>query len=182
MPDRIRLVFLNEFLFFAQIIDSLFNTVSDKRICVFGFAFKKNTGDTRESAAITICKILLEEGARLAIYDPKVEHTQIMADLTHPAVTHSPESVRKVVSIQDDPYESVTGAHAIVVCTEWDKFAELDYERIYSLMVKPAYIFDGRKILNHERLQQIGFHVQTIGKRLNRVGVLRTWGNIPAMN
>lgn len=97
--------------------------MSDKRICIFGFAFKKNTGDTRESAAITICKILLEEGARLAIYDPKVEHAQIMADLEHPAVSDSPESVRRVVSILDDPYEAVTGAHAIVVCTEWDKFS-----------------------------------------------------------
>lgn len=111
------------FRFAFQIIDSLFNTVSNKSICVFGFAFKKNTGDTRESAAISICKILLEEGAHLNVYDPKVEETQILNDLTHPSVTHSPENVRKVVNICADPYDAVSGSHAIVVCTEWDKFA-----------------------------------------------------------
>lgn len=111
------------YFFIIQIIESLFNTVSDKRICIFGFAFKKNTGDTRESAAITICKILLEEGARLEIFDPKVEENQILADLTHPSVTHTPEKVRQAANIRDDPYTAVTGTHAIVVCTEWDKFA-----------------------------------------------------------
>lgn len=114
------------FLFILQIIESLFNTVSDKRISIFGFAFKKNTGDTRESPAITVCKILLEEGARLEVYDPKVESEQIMADLTHPSVTQNPESVRRVVKIQQDPYEAVAGTHAIVICTEWDEF-EVSY-------------------------------------------------------
>lgn len=150
-----------------------------------------------------MCKILLEEGARLEIYDPKVERDQILADLTHPSVTNNPELVRSVVKINEDPYTAVAGTHAIVVCTEWDEFEvimpgtsckvllsnrncfffqKLDYQRIYKSMMKPAYIFDGRKILDHDRLQQIGFHVQTIGKRLNRVGLLRSWGNIPQLN
>uniref|UniRef100_A0A182SNX4 UDP-glucose 6-dehydrogenase n=1 Tax=Anopheles maculatus TaxID=74869 RepID=A0A182SNX4_9DIPT len=152
--------------FSQKIIECLFNTVTDKRISILGFAFKKNTGDTRETPAITVCRTLLDEGAQLNIYDPKVEPEQIIADLTHPKVTESPEHVKRAVQIFADPYDAVRGTHALVVCTEWDEFVSLNYERIYASMMKPAYIFDGRKILPHERLQQIGFHVQTIGKRL----------------
>uniref|UniRef100_A0A2M4CTW7 UDP-glucose 6-dehydrogenase n=1 Tax=Anopheles darlingi TaxID=43151 RepID=A0A2M4CTW7_ANODA len=152
--------------FSQKIIECLFNTVTDKRISILGFAFKKNTGDTRETPAIAVCRTLLDEGAQLNVYDPKVEPEQIMADLTHPAVTDSPEHVKRAVQIFADPYDAVRGTHALVVCTEWDEFVNLNYERIYASMMKPAYIFDGRKILPHERLQQIGFHVQTIGKRL----------------
>lgn len=194
-----------------QIIECLFNTVSDKRITIFGFAFKKNTGDTRETPAITVCKTLLEEGAKLNIYDPKVDHQQILEDLTHPCVTDSPEYVRKAIDIFDNAYDAVKDTYAIVLCTEWDEFVvrmilfgifhykcykansmdfiisflsfshslshlqELDYRAIYSKMMKPAYIFDGRKILKHKELQDIGFHVQTIGRKLNRTGLLRSW-------
>lgn len=108
--------------FSQKIIECLFNTVSDKRISIFGFAFKKNTGDTRETPAITVCKILLEEGAKLEIYDPKVEPEQIINDLTHPSVTKNPEYVRQAVKIQPNPYSAVMGTHAIVICTEWDEF------------------------------------------------------------
>lgn len=103
-----------------QIIKSLFNTVSGKKIAILGFAFKKNTGDTRESPAITVCKDLLEEGARLEVYDPKVDSEQVMADLT--SVIQNSELVQRAVSIKYDAYEAVTGAHAIVICTEWDEF------------------------------------------------------------
>lgn len=108
--------------FEPQIIECLFNTVSDKRIAIFGFAFKKNTGDTRETPAITVCKILLEEGAKLEIYDPKVESEQIFKDLTSASVTENPEYVRQAVRVQSNPYSAVERAHAIVVCTEWDDF------------------------------------------------------------
>nr|AHK26793.1 UDP-glucose 6-dehydrogenase [Epicauta chinensis] len=154
--------------FTAKVVESLFNTVSGKRICILGFAFKKNTGDTRETPAIYVAKTLLNEGASLRIYDPKVEEQQIFQDLTHPSVCESPEDVRKRVSIYHDAYTASSGTHAIVLCTEWDEFVTLDYHRIYDGMMKPAYIFDGRKILDHEALINIGFHVQTIGKRLQR--------------
>ena len=143
----------------------------------------------------------MEEGAKLDIYDPKVEPEQIIDDLTHPMVTDSPENVKQAVQIHSDPYSAVRSTHAIVLCTEWDEFIvsivyhvkqyncinilftlkHLDYKRIYQSMMKPAYIFDGRKILDHDRLQQIGFHVQTIGKKLNRTGLMRTWGSIPQL-
>ena len=152
--------------FSQKIIECLFNTVSDKRLAILGFAFKKNTGDTRETPAISVCKALLDEGAKLTIYDPKVEKSQIIKDLTTPQVTDFPDEVKKSIEIFNNAEDAVKGTHAIVVCTEWDEFVELDYERLFDLMVKPAYIFDGRKILDHERLQQIGFHVITIGKKL----------------
>ncbi|VVC43165.1 UDP-glucose/GDP-mannose dehydrogenase, dimerisation,UDP-glucose/GDP-mannose dehydrogenase,UDP- [Cinara cedri] len=151
--------------FSNKIIESLFNTVTGKKITMFGFAFKKDTGDTRESPAIHVAKTLLDEGAKLNIYDPKVEHEQIQRDLTHPYVTENPEAVMKSIEIHNDPYYATINTHAIVICTEWDEFIELDYKQIYRGMIKPAFIFDGRKILNHDNLTKIGFQVHTIGRR-----------------
>lgn len=164
--------------FSQKIIECLFNTVNEKRISVLGFAFKKNTGDTRETPAITVCKTLLDEGAKLNIYDPKVERSQIITDLTSPRVTDFPDEVKKSIEIFTDPYTAVENTHAIIVCTEWDEFVELDFTKIYNSMMKPAYIFDGRKILNHEELQNLGFHVITIGKRLKQTG-LKAFGYVP---
>jgi UDPglucose 6-dehydrogenase len=165
--------------FSQKIIECLFNTVNDKHISILGFAFKKNTGDTRETPAISVCKTLLEEGAKLNLYDPKVEKSQMIFDLTSARVTDNPEHVRNSIEIFTDPYAAVANTHAIVVCTEWDEFTELDFNKIYQSMMKPAYIFDGRKILNHEALQDMGFHVVTIGKKLNRAGLMRNFGSIP---
>lgn len=151
--------------FSNKIIESLFNTVTGKKITIYGFSFKKDTGDTRESPAIHVAKTLLDEGAKLSIYDPKVEPEQIKKDLTHPYVTDNPENVIKSIEIHDNPYRASHSTHAIVICTEWDEFVNLDYEEIYKHMMKPAFIFDGRKILNHETLATIGFQVHTIGKR-----------------
>ncbi|KAJ8924751.1 hypothetical protein NQ315_000904 [Exocentrus adspersus] len=161
--------------FTSKIIESLFNTVSGKKICILGFAFKCNTGDTRESPAIHVAKTLLDEGASLKIYDPKVEEFRIFEDLTHPSICESPEEVRKNVLVCKDAYTASEGCHAIVVCTEWNEFVVLDYNKIYEKMMKPAYIFDGRKILDHEALINIGYHVQTIGKQLGKPAVMRSW-------
>ncbi|XP_046388450.1 UDP-glucose 6-dehydrogenase [Ischnura elegans] len=163
--------------FSEKVIESLFNTVTGKQIALLGFAFKKNTGDTRESPAIHVAKTLLDEGAKLHIYDPKVDHDQIIQDLTHPTVTDEPENVKNSIVIHSDPYSATNATHAIVLCTEWDEFTTLDYGKIYDGMMKPAYIFDGRKILDHAQLIKLGFHVQTIGKRLHRPVVNRIWGS-----
>jgi len=164
-----KVVDMNEYQkdrFSKKIIDCLFNTVSDKRLAILGFAFKKNTGDTRETPAISICKALLDEGAMLSIYDPKVEKAQILFDLTSPKVTDFPDETMKSIEIANNAEDAVRDAHAMIVCTDWDEFNELNFERMFDLMKKPAYIFDGRKMLDHEKLQQIGFNVVTIGKRL----------------
>ncbi|XP_041965382.1 UDP-glucose 6-dehydrogenase-like [Alosa sapidissima] len=153
--------------FSSRIISCLFNTVTDKKIALLGFAFKKDTGDTRESSSIHISRYLLEEGACLCVYDPKVKAEQIIQDLTQ--IT-APSRVSQLVTIATNPYEACENAHAIVICTEWDMFKELDYERIYKAMLKPAFVFDGRRILDglHDQLQNIGFQVETIGKRVSQ--------------
>uniref|UniRef100_A0A5F9D9P0 UDP-glucose 6-dehydrogenase n=1 Tax=Oryctolagus cuniculus TaxID=9986 RepID=A0A5F9D9P0_RABIT len=154
--------------FASRIIDSLFNTVTDKKIAILGFAFKKDTGDTRESSSIYISKYLMDEGAHLHIYDPKVPREQIVVDLSHPGVSED-DQVTRLVTISKDPYEACDGAHAVVICTEWDMFKELDYERIHKKMLKPAFIFDGRRVLDglHDELQAIGFQIETIGKKVS---------------
>jgi UDPglucose 6-dehydrogenase len=108
--------------FTAKVIQSLFNTVSGKTVTILGFAFKKNTGDTRETPAIHVAKTLLDEGATLKIYDPKVEEEQIYCDLTHPSVCESPEKVKKAITVYQDAYSACENSHAIVLCTEWDEF------------------------------------------------------------
>ncbi|KAK7204853.1 UDP-glucose/GDP-mannose dehydrogenase family, NAD binding domain-containing protein [Myxozyma melibiosi] len=152
--------------FTEHIISSLFNTLTGKRIAVLGFAFKKDTGDTRESSAITIIKYLRAEQAKVAIYDPKVEESQIWFDLAEPGIVDDVTALKKQVSITSSAYEAAAGADAVVICTEWDEFkdTELDYEKIYASMNKPAFIFDGRLILNQKKLETIGFKVETIGR------------------
>ena len=110
--------------FSQRIVQCMFNTVTDKPIALLGFAFKKNTGDTRESPAIYVAKQLLEEGAHLHIYDPKVERAQILEDLNQPA-PGSPTNGHhssSLIRIHDDPYTASEGTHALVICTEWDEF------------------------------------------------------------
>ena len=145
--------------FVRRIMGAMFNTVSGRNLAIFGFAFKKDTNDTRESPAITVCRSLLDEQAVLRIYDPQVGKDQIYRDLgLDPAQDDSR------VQVLDDPYAAVDGADAIAVLTEWDEFNELDYDRIYKEMRKPAHIFDGRNLLDVAGLSAIGFTLHSIGK------------------
>uniref|UniRef100_A0A9J8ANT0 UDP-glucose 6-dehydrogenase n=2 Tax=Cyprinus carpio TaxID=7962 RepID=A0A9J8ANT0_CYPCA len=155
--------------FACRIIDCLFNTVTGKKIALLGFSFKKDTGDTRESSSIYISKYLMDEGAKLHIYDPKVLKEQIIQDLSQPSISgDNPERVSDLVTVSSDPYEACGSAHALVICTEWDMFKELNYEKIYHKMLKPAFIFDGRRVLDHlhPQLQNLGFQIETIGKKV----------------
>ena len=143
--------------FSRKILASMFNSISDKKIAILGFAFKKDTNDTRESAAIYVCKDLIEEHASLAIYDPKVDASQIQRDL-------GIDTENEYVSYCTDAYEATKDAHAILILTEWDEFKVLDYSRIYEQMHQPSFIFDGRNILDIDALIEIGFEVSGIGK------------------
>jgi len=143
--------------FASRVIRTLFNTVSGKRLGVMGFAFKKDTNDTRESPAISVCKSLLEEQANLAIYDPKVPASQIYADLGV-----QPDDPR--IEICNRVTEVAQGAHALLALTEWDEFCDVDYTTVFAKMQKPAWIFDGRNVLDAPRLRALGFHVYSIGK------------------
>ncbi len=151
---------------FAQkIIKTLFNTVADKKIGILGFAFKKDTNDTRESAAIYVCRDLLIEQANLAIYDPQVSLEQIIADLEYVGITDARQlaedgHITKVTSAA----EAADGAHALAVLTEWDEFKELDYAAIHETMLKPACLFDGRNIIDRDQVTAAGFQLYSIGK------------------
>lgn len=148
--------------FSQKIVSTLFNTVNGKRIAMLGFAFKKDTNDTRETAAMYVGRDLLDEQAVLAVHDPKVSREQIFKDLKE-SETDAEGNANKQVDICEDPYEAAKGAHGLAIMTEWDSFKELDYKKIYESMYKPAFIFDGRNILDHEKLREIGFDVFAIG-------------------
>lgn len=149
--------------FAKNIVKTLYNTVSGKKIAFFGWAFKKDTNDTRESAAIYVADLLLEEQAQITVYDPKVTAEQIYADLDYLNTRNSEEN-RRLVNVVQSPYEAAEGAHAIAVLTEWGEFREYNYQDIYNKMQKPAFVFDGRNILAADRLKEIGYKMQVIGK------------------
>ncbi len=144
--------------FSTRIVRSLFNTVADKRIAILGFAFKKDTNDTRESAAINVCRDLLSEHANVVVYDPKVPAHEIITDTLGRGQTNPRLTVAK------SAYEACQGAHAVAIVTEWDEFKTLDYQKIYEGMPKPAFFFDGRNIVDLAKLKAIGFRVSGIGK------------------
>ncbi|MBE0390219.1 UDP-glucose 6-dehydrogenase [Flavobacterium sp. PL002] len=148
--------------FSNNIVQTLYNTVSGKKITFLGWAFKKDTNDTRESAAIYVADDLINEEAQIAVFDPKVTEKKVLADLNYLATRPSDKNKNFVHSFED-PYEACKGAHAIAVLTEWDEFKEYNWQTIYDGMQKPAFIFDGRNILNGAELKKIGFIYQGIG-------------------
>ena len=140
----------------GNMLKEMFNTVANKRIALFGFAFKANTGDTRESPAIRIARLLLDEHAQLAITDPK-------------ALTHAKDDLRDVaewIHFTADPYVAAQGADAIVVLTDWAEYRALDFARLYAGMRKPAFLFDARNMLDVATLRELGFHARGVGKGL----------------
>ena len=148
--------------FSDRIVSTLYNTVSGKKITFFGWAFKKDTNDTRESAAIKVADNLLNEQANISVYDPKVVEERIYADLDH-LNTRSSEENRALLKVQKDPYEASKNSHAIAILTEWDEFKTYNWKKIYNNMNKPAFVFDGRGILDINALEKIGFVCYKIG-------------------
>ncbi len=148
--------------FSNRIVQTLYNTVADKKITFLGWAFKKDTNDTRESAAIYVADDLINEQAKIAIYDPKVSYGKVLADLNYLETRTSDHNRKGIISF-DNPYEACKNAHAIAILTEWDEFIQYDWQKIYDGMEKPAFVFDGRNILNAIELEKIGFVYQAIG-------------------
>ncbi|ALM06791.1 UDP-glucose 6-dehydrogenase [Sediminicola sp. YIK13] len=149
--------------FAENIISTLYNTVSGKKIVFYGWAFKKDTNDTRESAAIYVADALLEERAEIIVYDPKVSEKTIYADLDY-LNTRSPEENRRLLKVVKDPIKATEEAHAIAILTEWDEFKTYDWDKIYNNMLKPAFVFDGRRLLDSETMTAKGFEYYKIGE------------------
>ena len=141
--------------FVRHMLATMFNTVAGKRIALFGFAFKANTGDTRESPALAVTRHLLAEHAQVVITDPEA--------LANARIDTA--GLEGSIEFEPDPYAAAKGAHAIAVLTEWEEYRTLDYGRMLAAMERPAFIFDGRNILDHQRLFELGFNVYPIGKR-----------------
>lgn len=153
-----QVVKLNEFQakrFVKTMLSNMFNTVTDKKIAVLGFAFKADTNDTRETPALSVCKLLLEERANISLYDPRAMNNAKM-DMANLAGN---------IEYCNSPYEALKDAHAVAILTDWAEFSELDFEKIYEIMEKPAFIFDGRNVVNQQALYELGFNVFQIGKK-----------------
>lgn len=149
--------------FAEKIVTKLYNTVSGKNIAFLGWAFKKDTNDTRESAAIYVADHLLEEDAQIIVYDPKVPEEQIYKDLDFLG-TRSPEENRRLVKVVHDPYEAMKASHAVAILTEWDEFKTYNWPQVFNDMYKPAFVFDGRKLLDGNAIREQGFDYYAIGE------------------
>ena len=147
------------------VVNRLFGTVTGKRIGVLGFAFKADTNDTRESPAIAICRDLLEEGAVLQILDPQVSPRQIARELgqepADPAMAALPDGSWLAVA---DPLQAACGADALVLLTEWQLFAQLDWLQIAARMRQPAWLFDARACADAAAARAAGLQVWTVGE------------------
>lgn len=152
--------------FSEKMVSKMFNTVTGKKIAILGFAFKKDTGDVRETPSMFIVRDLIQENALLHVYDPQVKREDMFTEMDYTCGinTSNTPGLENSVTTSPDVYSACDKSHAIAICTEWDEFKTLDYERIYKMMAKPAFIFDGRNILDHDKLRKIGFEVHAIGK------------------
>jgi UDPglucose 6-dehydrogenase len=158
-----QVVDMNEYqkkTFTSRIIHTLFNTVTGKKIACFGFAFKKDTGDVRETPAITVCNMLVQDGAVVHVYDPKVRREDAIREFRD----HNIDVDEQNFVFAKSAKEACQDAHAIVVLTEWDEFKTYKYRELYDIMMKPAFLFDGRNMLKHQELEKIGFEVHALGK------------------
>jgi UDPglucose 6-dehydrogenase len=149
--------------FADKIITTLFNTVSGKKVAFLGWAFKKDTNDTRETAAMYVADILMDDLAKINVYDPKVTAQQMFADVNY-LNSRTEKDNKELLIPQSSPYEACKDAHAVAILTEWDEFKEYDWKKIYNSMMKPAFVFDGRNILDRAELENIGFVYYGIGQ------------------
>ena len=146
------------------VVEKLFGTVTGKRLAVLGFAFKADTNDTREAPAIRICRDLLEEGAQLAIHDPKVAAAQMARDLQQEAAPQADALSGTGSWAQASSVESaVKGADAVLVLTEWQQYRELDWMSLASRMRKPAWVFDARAVTDPDQVRSAGLTLWRVG-------------------
>ena len=152
--------------FAEKIVSSMFNTVTGKKITLLGYAFKKDTGDVRETPSMFVLRDLLNEQARIHVYDPQVKREDMWMELSYTCgVDHgNTPGLEASVVTETDVYKACEGSHGICILTEWDEFKTLDYQKIYDSMSKPAFVFDGRLLVDHKELRKIGFEVHAIGK------------------
>jgi UDPglucose 6-dehydrogenase len=164
-----QVILMNDFQkkrFSGKVVSSMFNTVTGKKIAILGYAFKKDTGDVRETPSMFVVRDLIQENAQIHIYDPQVTREEMWIEMNYTCGVNHDNTPRLDESVitETDVYKTCEGSHAVCILTEWDEFKTLDYKKIYESMAKPAFLFDGRLILDHKALREIGFEVHAIGK------------------
>ncbi|CAL5077406.1 unnamed protein product [Urochloa decumbens] len=145
--------------FVRRVVASMFGTVAGKKVAVLGFAFKAGVADARESPAADVCRGLLADGAHVSVHDPAVSERQIRRETAAVA--------KEKARVARDAYEAAEGAHGVCVLTAWEEFGALDYRRIFDGMRRPAFVFDGRGVVDVGKLREIGFVVYAVGKPLD---------------
>ena len=136
----------------SRLFREMFNTLANKKIAMFGFAFKADTGDTRETPAGYVARLLADEHVRLTITDPK-------------ALDNARKDLKGIdAEFTADPYEAAREADAVLLLTDWREYPRLDWKRIYDSMRKPALVFDTRNCLDSAALRALGFKVLNIGR------------------
>ena len=149
------------------IVHKLFGTLRGKSIAILGFAFKANTNDTRQSAAIDISKNLLEEGANLIIHDPKVSEDQIFSELgikprQNKSITSS--YMEEGTWIKENSLDkSLVNVDAILILTEWGIYKEIKWEKVEKIIRKPCWVFDTRSIINLNEIKNTDLNFWRIG-------------------
>jgi len=164
-----QVILMNDFQkkrFTAKVVSKMFNTITGKKITILGYAFKADTGDVRETPSMFVLRDLLQEGAKVHVYDPQVKREDMFAELNYTCGINKDNTpgLEESVITETCPYEACKDSHALCVLTEWKEFKDYDYTKIFETMSKPAFIFDGRNIMDFEGLRKIGFEVHAIGK------------------
>lgn len=152
--------------FSEKVVHKMFSTVTGKKIAMLGYAFKKDTGDVRETPSMYVLHDLIQEEAKVHVYDPKVKRSDMMKefDVTCGVNLENTPKLDQLVVTTTDPYKACDGAHGLLILTDWDEFKDLDYQKVFASMAKPAFLFDGRNMLDHPALRNIGFEVHGIGR------------------
>ncbi len=145
------------------IVKKLFGTISEKKISIMGFSFKANTNDTRESPSIRICKDLINEGANLSIYDPKVTYGQIKKELNTPNLDKGETRDVSTWIFSNSIEDACKDADAIIITTEWEEFKKINWEKIHKITRKPTWIFDTRNIIDEKLVKNFGFNIWKLG-------------------
>jgi UDPglucose 6-dehydrogenase len=140
-------------IFLDQIRESFQGDLKGRVIAIWGLSFKPQTDDIREAPALTIISHLVEQGAKIQAYDPEAIAAARQYFGENPAITFVNSS-----------YEVLEGADALVICTEWARFREPDFERMKSLMKAPV-IFDGRNLYKPGKMEKLGIKYFYVGKK-----------------
>ncbi len=131
----------------------ILKNLNDKKICLWGLAFKPDTDDFRESAAIDLIRLFQKENARINAYDPQIDYNRFK----------QLNKFSKKINFYSDKYKALKNCDALVIATEWNEFKKADLKKVKKILKKPVVV-DGRNIYNLEKVKKLGFKYLNIGR------------------